>query len=191
MYTIIIPTLQKRLDILKKLIENLENDSSVGEIIVINNALKPLDFEFSKLRVITKDKNLYVNPSWNLGVSEAKYDIIGLLNDDIILAPDFCTSLKNKLPENFGVIGFGKNEVNIINDLSEPQQSEINLKETDFIELGFGISMFFKKENYQNIPNELKIMYGDCFIFDSFKNRGFKNYKIQGQKIHHLGSLTT
>jgi len=192
MISIVIPTLQKRVDILKNLIESLNCDSSVGEIIVINNAIKPLEFEYEKLRVITPDENMYVNPAWNKGIEEARYETVGLLNDDIVLCDNFCSSLIKALPDNYGVVGYCKENIEPIEDnFKKPDKGDIKLQEVNFIDFGFGIAMFFDKTNYSKIPDNLKIMYGDCYIFEEYKKRKFKNYKITGQKIIHIGSLTT
>lgn len=192
MISIVIPTLQKRLDILENLIKTLNNDLSTGEIIVINNAVKPLDFNYEKLRVITPKENIYVNPAWNLGVKEAKYDIVGLLNDDIIISDDFCSSVYSVFPKDTGVIGYTEESIiPVEKGEQKPEKAQIKLAKKDFIDFGFGIAMFFKKENYPVIPEEMKIMYGDCWIFENYKKRGLVNYEILGQKIFHFGSLTT
>ena len=190
--SIVIPTLQKRLDILENLVKTLDSDKAVGEIIIINNAVKPLGFSYPKMRVITTESNIYVNPAWNLGVKEAKGKYIGLLNDDIIIADDFCSSMLKVLPEKVGVIGYTKESIIPVEaGETKPEKAEIELVKKDFIDFGFGICMFFKKEDYPVIPEDMKIMYGDCWIFEGYKKAGKTNYVITGQKIFHLGSLTT
>ena len=74
--SVIIPTLQKNLDFLNQLINSLINDEAVGEIIVIDNSTKGFEYQNEKVRVIVPKQNLFVNPSWNLGTREAKYDIV-------------------------------------------------------------------------------------------------------------------
>lgn len=192
MISIVIPTLQKRLDILEKLVNSLNNDPAVGEIIVINNAVKPLEFSYEKMRVITPEANIYVNPAWNLGVKEGVNEYVGLLNDDIIIADDFCSRMLDVIPDDFGIIGYTKESIIPVEEGEQnPEEAEIKLVKTDFIDFGFGICMFFKKENYPVIPKDMKIMYGDCWIFNEYKKKGLKNYIIKGQKIFHLGSLTS
>lgn len=192
MISIVIPTLQKRLDILENLIKSLDGDSAVGEIIVINNAVKPLEFSYPKMRVVTPESNIYVNPAWNLGVKEAMGKYIGLLNDDIIIADNFCSSILDVLPESFGIVGYTKQSIIPVEQGEQkPGKAEIKLLEKDFIDFGFGICMFFKREDYPVIPENMKIMYGDCWIFEKYKKSGLKNYVITGQKIFHFGSLTT
>lgn len=192
MISVIIPTMQKRIDILENLIKTLNSDDSVGEIIIINNAIKPLEFSYNKMRIITPDDNIYVNPAWNLGFKEAKYDTVGILNDDIIIADNLCTSILATFPKDAGILGYSKNAViPIDNTAQKPETAEIKLTTADFIDFGFGIAMFLHKTSYPIIPEELKIMYGDCYIFDELKKKGYQNYTIEGQKILHFGSLTS
>ena len=82
MLSVIIPTVQKKLEVLKTLVGILEQDSSVSEIFIINNKPDiPLNLSGSKLKIYTPEENLYVNPSWNLGVSKIQNDIFVLMND--------------------------------------------------------------------------------------------------------------
>jgi len=193
MISIVIPTLQKRIDVLENLIKTLNNDPSVGEIILIDNCIKGMSFNYNKLRVILPEKNMYVNLSWNLGVKEAKYDYVALLNDDIIISEKICSTVLKKIKEynNIGIIGFSKEFVKVITDENIiPEDNDIILKKTNFINAQFGIAMFFKKDLYPMIPEDLKIWYGDCYIFEKFKQK-YQNYLITCQEIYHYGSLTS
>ena len=91
--SIIIPTLQKRPEFLYQLVNSLVKDDSVGEVIVIDNSTKGLDFNNEKVKVIIPQENLFVNRSWNLGVQESKYDYIGIFNDDICIPEGFCSKI--------------------------------------------------------------------------------------------------
>ena len=75
MLSIVIPTLQKNKEILYNLIDSLDTDKSVGEIIIIDNSLKGIEYISQKVKVITPEENLFVNPSWNLGVKEARISV--------------------------------------------------------------------------------------------------------------------
>ena len=92
--SIIIPTLQKNITVLTMLLNQLISDKTVEEIIVIDNSKKRLNKKSNKLKVIIPDKNLYVNPAWNLGVKLAKNEYIGILNDDLIFPNNFFKQFK-------------------------------------------------------------------------------------------------
>ena len=64
----IIPTLWRAKEFTDHLVNVLVEDESVGEIIIIDNA--PADFFYDNEKVITfwSIENMYVNPSWNLGI---------------------------------------------------------------------------------------------------------------------------
>ena len=51
--------------------------------------------------------------------------------------------------------------------------------------------MFFNKSSYYEIPNELKIMFGDDWLLQQNKKRKKQNFIISGQNINHLGSIST
>ena len=103
--TVVIPTLQKNKIILSNLIRSLDSDEFVDEIILIDNSLQGFKGNSKKLKVIMPDKNLYVNPSWNLGVKLAKNEIIALLNDDFIIPQGFCGEVGAQITLQKGIEG--------------------------------------------------------------------------------------
>ena len=102
--SVVIPTLQKNLELLNNLVKTLHNDVFVSEIIIIDNSTKGYTYESDKVRVIIPKENLFVNPSWNLGVKEAKEDKIAILNDDITIPEDFCSTISEQISPDKGII---------------------------------------------------------------------------------------
>ncbi len=193
MLSVVIPTLQKNVTVFFKLLDNLSNDKSVSEIIVIDNSLKGLDYNSPKLRVIIPKENLYVNPSWNLGVKEAKSEIIGLLNDDISIPENFCSDIIAKMDKTMGIIGMNSGDYIETKDIigEPPQKTDLFLEKTKYMDLFFGVALFCYKETYPKIPDEIKIVYGDVWLYYQYKKQKKDNYRICGQKIYHLGSLSS
>lgn len=200
--TAIIPTLLKDRGVLNALIMSLASDSAVEEIIVINNSSEDYAFDNSKVRVISEGKNLFVNPSWNLGVREAKTEYVTLVNDDIKIPDGFCSKVLEKFDDKYGILGINsedvvntrneKNEVVVdINSIELQASDEISFKPVKFLPLSFGIMMFFKKENYSEIPNELKIFFGDDWLLRNAHKKGKVNAVICGEKVYHMGSLSS
>lgn len=189
--SIIIPTLQKNFQILKNLINTLDRDSAVDEIILIDNSLKGFEQVSQKLRVIVPTENLYVNPSWNLGVKEAKNDIVGILNDDITIPDNFCQNVIEKLTPDMGIVGCCREFVNTTqNILPNPKTETVTLKKIIGRCDDFGIAIFCYKSSYKQIPEDMKIYYGDDWlIFQNIKSHK-QNYCITGQMIYHWGSLS-
>ena len=190
--SVVIPTLQKNLELLNNLVKALDKDISVSEIIIIDNSLKGFDFESEKLKVITPKENLFVNPSWNLGVKEAKEEYVALLNDDITIPFNFCFDVVQNIDENTGIVGFHRDFIeNVSKIMPEPEKSKIILKKANGRCGFFGVSMFFNKANYKEIPNDIKIFWGDDWLFDHCKKNKKQNYFISNQKIYHYGSLSS
>ena len=190
--SVVIPTLQKNLELLNNLVKMLTNDNSVTEIIVIDNSTKGYTYESDKVRVIIPKENLFVNPSWNLGVKEAKEDIVALLNDDITIPENFCQCVISQMDEKMGIVGFHKDYViNIPEVMPTPASTEIVLEKATGRCGYFGIAMFFYKSSYIEIPEDIKIFWGDDWLYYQNKKRKRENYFITKQEIYHYGSLSS
>lgn len=190
--SIIIPTLQKNLDFLTQLIGSLVKDEAVGEIIVIDNSTKGFEYNNDKVRVIIPEENLFVNPSWNLGAKESKFEYLGILNDDICIPEGFCGRILNDITESTGVIG--TNGYSMINKSYEPENITDNsyrLEEKPFTTFNFGVMMFMHRNCFYEIPTDLKIFYGDDYLFFMNKKNKKKNYVIEDLKMYHYGSLSS
>ena len=168
--SVVIPTLQRDVETLNNLVSTLVNDAMVDEILIIDNSLQNYSFNNEKVRVIVPQENLFVNPSWNLGVREARNEYVCLANDDIRIPNNFCTKVLENFSDDFGVVGMDNayvtntrnkdNKVVIdINKVELNDSREVNFKPVKYRTHNFGIMMFFKKENYVEIPEDLKIFY--------------------------------
>lgn len=189
--SVVIPTLQKNKELLMNLINSLSKDSSVDEIILIDNSLQGIDEKIDKLRVITPKENMFVNPSWNLGVKEAKNDFVALLNDDITICKDFCFKIVSQMTSDMGIVGFSRDFVVEEKEiLPAPSEENLTLETVDGRCGHFGIAMFFHKSAYVEIPEDIKIYWGDDWLFVQAKRLKRQNYVIANQKILHWGSLS-
>lgn len=191
MISIIIPTLLRCEENLYRLLDTLIIDNSVDEIIVINNSLKSLNYQDEKLKIINPNENIYVNPAWNLGIKEAKNEIIGLLNDDIMICEDFCSKIKPLIKKENGIYGIDENFVKIVDKTFLPPKQKIQIKPINYRPSGFGVAMFFHKDSYYEIPSELKIMFGDDWLIQQNKKEKKQNLIISGQTVNHLGSISS
>jgi hypothetical protein len=144
----------------------------IGEVILINNDNSRTPdhpvLNHPKLRIFDFGKNIYVNPAWNLGVEESKYDNICFFSDDVIvdlkcfyIVDEF---LNNHTTEEVGLIGICEGHhpnqkipqtngaIRIIHNIEAGINSEI------------GIFFFINKKNWIPIPDFLKIQMGDSWI---------------------------
>lgn len=86
--TVVIPTLELSLRSTDFIVKEIEDNSKlVSRLIFINNNIKDTFTEryknFKKVEVISNQKNLYVNPAWNYGMSLVATKYYGIINDDV------------------------------------------------------------------------------------------------------------
>ena len=191
----IIPTLWRAKKFTDHLVNVLVEDESVGEIIIIDNA--PADFFYDNEKVVTlrQEENLYVNPSWNLGVEESDYDKFIILNDDIIIPYNFVSKLEKWLTKDKGIIGIDKPSVIKVVDCSNENitflDREIALKSIVIRDWGFGIVMAGHRKSYYKIPENIRIWYGDDYLTQMNNEQGKVNYVIDDIPIFTKMSATS
>ncbi len=192
--SIIIPTLQKN-PLFHLLLANLNDDPCVSKIIIINNSQTTLNFSSSKLQVIDVEKNIFVNPAWNLGIKHCGTDYWCLMNDDIMLCENFCSKVLDLLTPHMGVVGIMGDFVKCVDTHSFNNiikcSNEMYLRKMYHLCYWFGIAMFGHKDAYINIPEELKVFFGDNYLLYTNRENGKQNYAICGQELYHLGSLSS
>ena len=155
-FSVIIPTIWKG-ETLNDLLINLYNCELVEEVILINNDNKnskaiPLH---DKLIYVEPQKNLFVNPAWNLGVRMAKSNNIIISNDDILFnVHHFINCLLDihinhiKL-ENLGIVGMDFNNYNLESDNNNPVFQSHGISENRG---GWGCLLAFHKTMWPIIP---------------------------------------
>ena len=191
----IIPTLWKAKEFTDHLVDVLVEDESVGEIIIIDNA--PTDFCYNDEKVCTLKQleNLYVNPSWNVGIEESDYDKFIILNDDIIIPYNFVSSLEGLLTEDKGVIGIDSKAVIAIDGFTDENitflDRKITLKSIRMRDWGFGVVIAGNKKSYHEIPENIRIWHGDDYLVQ-LNNEVTKNsYVIDNVPIFTKMSTTS
>ncbi len=189
-FSVIMPTLWRVPKITLRSMELLCRNEHIGEIVVISNGPTNLTFSSPKVRILQQEENIYVNPAWNLGAREARFPNLMILNDDGLLADEAVTFMAGIAMEHYGVIGLS--EQSILdweeNKPMHPQRTGIAISKR--MNFGFGGCLFLHKSRYIEIPNDLKIYYGDSFLYD--KNRQLGNVNLvlntQLQTINHSTS---
>jgi hypothetical protein len=177
-FTIGIPTIWKS-ERITKLVNDLDSSENIGEILIIDN-LYQYDGRFNellKVRVIQPEENLYVNPAWNRIVKESQYDLVGLLNDDINFDVDIFKSFNAEVLLNVGITGMG--EENYHNTHFEGTPFIIDSR--NISNWGWGCMILLHKNHWIDIPESLKIWYGDNFIksVNPCPNGTLKGFPIQ------------
>lgn len=161
-FSVVIPTLWKS-DRIHKLLDDLIKCDNIDEIILIDNSNQYYDFYdnvLGKINLIQPGENIYVNPAWNLGVKMSKSYYIALLNDDISFNVEIFEFLKVHTMDRFGIIGMDKTNYDTV-DFKPKLNKETDRRTQRF---GWGCFILFDRRYWIDIPDNLKIWYGDDYI---------------------------
>jgi hypothetical protein len=181
--SIIVPTIWKVNEFISLLRDISEHDS-VGEIILIDNSDNPPDLNIKKLIHIKENKNTFVYPAWNKGYRISKYDKLCFLNDDISFDYNLFSFILPHITEEKGMIGLWEFHGSPI----WRDDSGMNIASINHRNSGYGCLWFIHKKSYLEIPEEMKIWYGDDWLFNRLSN---KNYGIYNLEINGVTSATS
>lgn len=170
MIDLIIPTMWK-FDLFPKFLSKYIDYSKINKIIIIDNDYKdrPKDIPLSSKIIFYKPLfNIFVGPSWNIGVDLSESDTICILNDDVFLSNDVIDYVLDQDFSNIDIIGN-----NILESKSEINLEKINVDKK--VPLGnqyynFGTCMFMKKKKYSRIPSLYKCWFTDDYIVSKLNN---------------------
>ena len=181
--SIIVPTLW-RVKNFHKILEEISNNDCVGEIILIDNTETPLELNIKKLIHVKENKNTFVYPAWNKGYQMSKFDKLCFLNDDISFDYNLLCYILPHVTEEKGMIGLWEFHGSPINR----DNSGLGIAPINHRNSGFGCLWFINKKTYTEIPEDMKVWYGDDWLFN--KLRG-KNYGIYNLEINGVTSATS
>lgn len=175
-WSVIIPTLWKSLRIYK-LLADLQECERVSEIILIDNANNERIIH-TKIKHFIMQENIFVNPSWNIGVAFSENENIAILNDDV----NFDTSIFEWLiKQDYGTCGMAWENYQI----KENRIYQLfDLKERPY---GWGCAIFTTKSDYTFIDERLKIACGDDWLIKHSK----KPMILRGLKVESEISTTS
>lgn len=190
MISVIIPTMWRSdRGIFYAQLAKLQNHHYVGEVILIDNSdyLLELPDEWNKIYHIKEGFNTFVNPAWNKGVQRALYDKLLIMNDDVALDYDIITMVYPHITPEFGMIGAGKS-------CWHPHYKdglEVELNTIDHRPMCYGSFFFIHKQSYNMIPEDIKIWYGDDWLFQTSGKPNFEitNWEIRGESSQTVNSI--
>ena len=173
------------------MLPKLLDHNKIGEVIIVDNAKNNKFFRLpkhNKLIVLEQKENIYVNPAWNVGVKHSKFDKICLMNDDIIFDITVFDKVFKFITLENGVIG--PNGTSIKSFYMDSPYISVDPCRT--FTHGFGTLLFVHKKNYLPIPNELKINFGDVWLYDYNALQYRQNYEIKNLCIKtKMGTSST
>ncbi len=184
-FSVVIPTMWKS-DTTIDLLNLYEKCEYVDEIIIVdnnkNNRPSGLDL-LSKLKIIGSQGNLYVNKSWNVGVNESRNDLIAISNDDILFKPEDVFSSVSHIG-GWGAIGMASSNF-------QDGSSAISIENGNDICSGWGCLIFVKKSQWVNIPDNIKIWYGDNWIVKTCEENRLPVMKLKADGLIKTKMSTT
>lgn len=165
MIELIIPTLWKS-EKIHKMLPLYEENPNVSAIHIIDNGQEwnkhyGDKFPLGKIRIYTPHNynEWFVNQAWNIGVSACSSNsIVGILNDDLEFNTDiFEWIVLNS--ENMGILGMHDTNYKL------QQDEEYKIIDIPHHNFGWGCMFFFEKRDWNIIPPQLKIYFGDTWQF--------------------------
>ena len=168
----------------------------ITEFVIINNdEVNTPNLEIlkhPKISIINFGKNIYVNPAWNCGSMGGDAEILCMLNDDLIFDTKVFYRISKLLIENLGCFCLSENRPD--------QEYPKNTGEIQFVPFinhevsdryGYGVLFFIHRKNWIDIPDKLKVFFGDNFVFDQCYFRGLQNFMITNLFHYHAGAQTS
>jgi glycosyltransferase involved in cell wall biosynthesis len=191
MISVITPTIWKYgpfLDFISALVQL----HVIGEVIIIDNAPDKAPqhdvLNHPKVKHHRMEKNIFVNPAWNLGAELAQNDILCFLSDDVTVDLRAFLEAEKFVSKEIGILAIGTtldtylyqrkryDEANLHNLTVD---GNIKIKPWGQAEIsGAGSLYFIYKANWIPIPKEFKLFFGDDWQFDLQIGLGRQNYYL-------------
>lgn len=204
---IIIPTLLLTdCDVFSYMLEQANSSPYVEKIIIIDNTV---DASFKRVysqllndryTIVENSKNILVNPSWNKGMEIVESEHYLILNDDILCHESILSLCEKKLYDDLSI---GLLTVRTIDPMSPLGYESIYQNEVDqedsplWGDAGFtglnqnpGWFMCGRTSEWVYIPEDIKVFYGDNFIYSTIRNSGKKILRLDSHPISHHASST-
>lgn len=178
MITVIMPSMFVPSGVVDR-IQEICDHQLVSEFILIDNTNNGYEIneDIPKLKHIKEKKNTFVNPAWNKGVSLAKNEKIMIVNDDIITDfGDLIDLVYNEITQERGIIGLG-------DGCWDGNNKSFKIAKIDKLSAGFGCLFFIHKDSYLTIPDDLKLWYGDNWLFEKTNKKPYQivNWPVTGE----------
>jgi hypothetical protein len=152
----------------------------VHDVIIINNCASHTPdhviLTHEKIHMLDFGQNMFVNPSWNVGVYHAQMDLICIQNDDLEFDCDVFTQVNEFMQPHMGLISLSGEPATHDSIEFHKWQGESMF--------GCGQLMFFNRHTYCEIDPELLVYCGDNWLFDHMQHVTQANYLIRNLRHH-------
>ena len=202
MIDIVIPTMMRcSLDPMRYSIAQAVHSKYVNRIVIIDNSgesrfTKELDFDTNKIVVRTMEDNIYVNPAWNIGVSLCQSDDVLIMNDDIFCHADVYDQVSKVMKQfNVGICSVDTKTckstldyLKYIDDFDNPIKTNEKFGNVQNNKSGWFFCV--KKREWKELPQDMKLWYGDDLIYNRIRHSGYLTKNITSVKIGHMVSAS-
>lgn len=158
-------------------LDNLFNEHVNGE----------LNSNIHVLTIINSGYNKPLNHIWNDFVEESDTDFICLLNNDVRIPPNFLSSAIQVLDKE-PIVGFVNHVTNNKKYKHWSNQLDYKIIQKPYRQ---GWDPILRKECYNKIPLNLKLYYGDDYIYSKLYFSGYKGAYVLNSPMIHFCSVTT
>ncbi len=198
--SIVIP-LFNQLEYTRRCLESLLVDTTwVKEIILINNGSSDGTAEYlatlKGITVITNSRNLGCAAAWNQGVKAASAQWIAILNNDIIVSPDWLHGLLEFAErESLDIVSPAFREGDFNYDITLYSREFTNhMGEVSRMGIAQGVCFMVKRRVFEVVglfDENFRIgQFEDADFFRRAREAGFRLGTTGRSFIHHFGSIT-
>jgi|TARA_B110000259_G_scaffold185635_1_gene235113 hypothetical protein len=183
MISYIIPTLWKSDSIYDTINQFMDLKDNKAELIIIDNTNSDITYSDKRVKVCKMEENQYVNPSWNIGVDLSSNDQVAIINDDITFnVAKFHQFVLDTKPKALCIINSNKLDEEEHYSLASIPEDEGNINARP---AGGGQFMFCLKENWPQLPYDLKLWHGDDIFY--YYHTLIKKIEVQWVKGMYVG----
>ena len=171
-------------------LKQASNSDLINNIFVTDNTVdSAFDISVCKLHVIQNQANIYVNPSWNQAMERVSSDYYIICNDDILVSPYvYNIALKALQDSSIGLVTFKtllQGDITTYVDLVSTIDYKNTTYSTSVPDGRQGWIMAGRTKDWITIPEDIKIWFGDDFIYNTIKLRGMKTIISDYPVLHH------
>lgn len=202
---VIATLLHPNLDFFGFILDELKKSELINKIIIIDNTEeKTFDktFEINEKFIILKPRgNIFVNPAWNLGVENVESKYFFILNDDILFTQETINVVYHlfKSKDDIRVLAVQSinsstnsefnDEIESYNNFLRGKKENLSLQHFNSRQ---GYFIMMKKDDWIEIPEDMKIFCGDDFMFDitEYKFPNKKNYITNNPIVYNYSGAS-